>query len=490
MKSTIGKSNEPVNRTGKSSFETENVSRAILQMAGPTIVSMLVTVVYNMTDTYFVGQTGSASQVAAVSLTTPVFLIMMALGNLFGVGGGSSISRALGMDKKERVRQISSSCFYAISAAGLILLLVIQILAEPLVIMLGATQDTIRLSASYLKCLSFGAPFIILSAAFSHLVRAEGDSKKAMTGNLIGTAINIILDPMLILVLNMGVFGAALATVIGNAGAAAFYMLYLYRGRTNLSVHLRDISIAVYGDVFAIGIPAFLNSVLTSVTQIVMNNYLKLYGDSAMAAMGVAHKLNLLVTLILTGLCTGVQPLIAYNYGARNYSRMKRIMQSTIAYSVILGSCISLLMGFSKGFLIRSFIDDPLVITYGSRMLTAFLLTGPFLGILFASMNCMQGMGKALPSLLISVSRQGLLFVPAIIIMHTVWGLNGLIYSQMAADYISIVIAACICLIMLRRCRMEFADIDDTAGMAPDREPHAALESSIIKPGSVAFKRG
>lgn len=442
----------------KNGFENMPVSKAILKMAGPTIVSMLVTVVYNMTDTFFVGRTGDPTQVAAVALTTPVFLVLMAFGNLFGVGGGSLSSRSLGEKNLVKIKNISAFCFYAICAFGLAAFLLLELFPGQISLFLGAKDANVVLAVQYIRYLAIGAPFIILSSAFSHLVRAEGASAKAMVGNLIGTGVNIVLDPILILALHMGVAGAAVATVIGNVCATGYYLFYLRNPATNMSLSFSYFTVKdrIPQEIFSIGIPSFFTSIMASVTQIVLNNYLKLYGDSAIAAMGVAHKMNLLMTLLLTGLCTGVQPLIAYNYGAKDYSRIREIMKCTVLYAVALGTAMSVTMGIGKEYLIRFFIDDAQVIAYGKQMLTALLLPGPVLGILFACMNCMQGMGKAAAALFTSISRQGLLFLPAIVILHSCFGFGGLIYAQTTADFISVAIAAVMCWRILQKYGQEF----------------------------------
>ena len=309
-------------------FASAPVPRAVAVMAVPTVLSMLVTVVYNMVDTFFVGQTGDANQVAAVSIATPVFLIIMALGNMFGIGGSSAISRFLGAGERGQVKHVSSFCFYGSLAIGVVMVAVL-LAGMPLVLsVIGASEATAGFAREYLVWISIGAPFILTSNAFSNLVRSEGASRHAMLGMMTGTVVNIVLDPIMILGLGWGVAGAAIATVIGNLASLLYYLLYFWRGKTILSVAPRDFRMrSVAGAVVAIGLPASVNNLLMSFATIILNNFLASYGDAPVAAMGIATKANMLVVFVQLGLAMGIQPLIGYSYGARNYDRLRSIMK-------------------------------------------------------------------------------------------------------------------------------------------------------------------
>ncbi len=441
----------------KELFENAPVSKAVATMAIPTIISMLVVVIYNMADTFFIGQTGDAMQVAAVSLATPVFLIFMALGNLFGIGGSSAISRALGEKNETRAKWYSAFCCYAVLGVGLLMCCLFLIGMDEILTMIGASKNTIGYAREYLTCIAFGGPFIMFSTAFSSIVRAEGSAKEAMVGNLIGTAVNIILDPIMILGFHWGVFGAAIATVIGNIVATLYYLIYFKKHNTILSIHPSyfHIKAGIATGVFAIGIPASLNNLLMSFANIVLNKVLIQYGDTPVAAMGVAMKANMLVILLQIGLCIGIQPLIGYNYGAKNITRIKQVFRFTGIATVVMGTTLTLIMVLAKGTIIRAFIDDAEVVKYGMRMLIALMIPGPVIGIMFLCINTLQGMGKAIPSLVLTVCRQGLVFIPLVFILNHFWGLDGIIYSQATADFISIVLAVIICTTIVRRIEKE-----------------------------------
>lgn len=439
-------------------FEEAPVPKAVALMAVPTMISMLVVVIYNMADTFFIGQTGDPMQVAAVSLTTPVFMVFMALGNLFGIGGSSAISRALGEKKIERARQISSFCCYGSLGLGVIMALLFLIGMNGILKLIGASENTIGFAREYLTYIAFGGPFIMFGTAYGNILRGEGAAKESMIGNMIGTVTNIVLDPIMILMLNWGVAGAAIATVIGNIAASVFYLLYFLRGKSSLSIRLKDFRMGdrIALSVTAIGVPASLNNILMSCANIVLNQVLAGYGDTPVAAMGVASKANMLVVLLQIGLCAGIQPLIGYNYGARNKKRLMKVFRFTGLCAVVMGTVLTLFMVVARQTIIQVFINDADVVFYGIQMIIALQLSGPVIGILFLCINTIQGMGKALPSLILTVCRQGLVFIPLVFLLNSLFGLEGVIYAQPTADFVSIVLSVCICLGIFKK--MEHAE--------------------------------
>lgn len=439
-------------KTNTDLFEKAPVPKAVATMAVPTMISMLVVVIYNMADTFFIGQTKDPLQVAAVSLATPVFMIFMALGHLFGIGGSSAISRALGERRKDRAWHISSFCCYGSLGLGVMVAVISVLGMKQILHLIGASENTIGFARQYLTIISIGAPTIMFSTAFANILRGEGASRESMVGNLLGTIVNIILDPVMILGLGWGVSGAALATIIGNIAACFFYISYYVRGKSMLSIHVKDFRMGegIAASVAAIGIPASLNNILMSFANIILNQALVGYGDTPVAAMGVALKSNMLVVLLQIGLCVGIQPLIGYNYGSGNKKRLMQVFKFTGVVSVIMGMLLTLFMIIARKTMIQVFINDAEVVSYGIRMVVALQLSAPFIGILFLCINTIQGMGKALPSLVLTVCRQGLIFIPLIFILNAMLGLDGVIYAQPAADYLSILVGIMICMHLFR----------------------------------------
>lgn len=444
-------------------FEDAPVGKAVAVMAVPTMISMLVVVIYNMADTFFIGQTGDPMQVAAVSLATPVFMVFMALGNLFGIGGSSAISRALGERKPDRARNISSFCCYGSLGLGIFMALVFLTGMNGILKLIGASENTVGYARNYLSYIAFGGPFIMFGTAFGNILRGEGASKESMIGNMIGTVTNIVLDPVMILVFRWGVAGVAIATVIGNMAASAYYLQYFLRKKSSLSIRFKDFRMGdrIAVSVASIGIPASLNNILMSCANIVLNHVLAGYGDTPVAAMGVAMKANMLVVLLQIGLCAGIQPLIGYNYGAGNKKRLMKVFWFTGACAVVMGTLLTVFMVIAREGIIQAFINDEAVIDYGIQMVIALQISGPIIGILFLCINVLQGMGKALPSLILTICRQGLIFIPLVFLLNGLFGLEGVIYAQPGADFVSIVLASLICMGILRNTKDRFESLAD-----------------------------
>lgn len=424
-------------------FENAPVKTAVLKMAVPTVISSLVLVVYNMADTFFVGQTQDAFQVAAVSLTNPVFIIYMALANLLGIGGSALISILLGQNDKKKARGASSFCCYASLGIGIIAAVLILIFMDPLLRILGSSENTYQYAKDYLTYIAVGAPFILFANSFGHAVRGEGAAKASMIGGMIGTVANIILDPILILGFNMGTGGAAIATVLGNILGCAYYVYYFQKKSPLLSIRFADLlgSRGIAGRLLTIGIPAGANSALMSVATILLNNALVTYGDKPVAAMGIVTKAYMLITFIHMGIANGIQPLLGYCYGRGAARRFRDILKYSAILTVICGTVLSVVYILFSRQVVGLFISDPEVIEYGTSMLKATSLAGPILGFLFLSINSMQSMSRPVPATILSVCRQGLFFIPLLYILKAVSGINGVIFTQTVADYMTIIIS-------------------------------------------------
>lgn len=420
-----------------------SISSAVAKMAIPSVISSLVTVVYNMADTFFVGQTGDPLQVAAVSLTNPIFILFMAFANMFGMGGSAMASMALGEKKEKRVRNTSAFVTAASLGTGVVFAAILLLFMPQILDLFGADAQTYAIAEGYVLHISYGAPFIIWSAAASFIVRAEGASKEAMTGSMIGTVANIVLDPVFISVFGMGAAGAAIATTIGNILASIYYLWYFLKKTRVFSIRLRDISPknGVGSGVCMAGLPTAIFSALMSVSTIVLNQILVAYGNEPVAAVGIVFKANMFVTFLQMGLANGVQPLLGYYYGAGNRERFAGIESFTKKCCIITGILTTIVFYAGRDPVIHLFIDDPAVIKYGVSMLTAYLLSGPVIGILFVNMNSIQSTGNAMPATVLSVLRQGLLLIPLLCLLNRIFGLDGVIYGQALTDYIAVALS-------------------------------------------------
>lgn len=395
-------------------FRNAPVPKAVITNVIPSIISMIMVLVYNLADTFFIGQTKNAYMVAAVSVATPAFLLFMAVGMLFGIGGTSLISRMLGQGEEERAKRISSFCFWTGAVVGVISMILIFIYARKICWRIGASKDTIDYATQYLQIVAFAIPFLIVSNSFSNIIRSEGRAKTAMTGMIIGNLINVILDPVMILGLGWNVAGAAIATVIGNVFSTVFYLCHLLSRRTMLSVSPRyyQAGNGILTGVFAIGIPASLNSVLMSISNIIINSEMNKFGDMAVAGLGVAMKVNMIVVMLLIGIGTGIQPLLGYCFGAGNRKRYMAVLRFSCMLAFITSLIMTVICYCGAGPLVRLMLKEPAAFEYGMAFSRIYILSGPILGQLFVFINAIQSTGAALPSLILSISRQGLLYLP------------------------------------------------------------------------------
>lgn len=419
------------------------ISKAVAKMAIPSVISSLVTVVYNMADTFFVGQTGDPLQVAAVSLTNPIFILMMAFANMFGMGGSAVMSMAMGAKDEKRARNASAFVTYASLIIGVVFAAVLILFMDPILAMFGANAETYEFARGYTFHISYGAPFIIWSAAASFIVRAEGSSKEAMIGSMIGTIANIVLDPIFISVLGQGTAGAAIATTIGNVLASAYYLWYFLKRGQVLSLHWKDFTVrhGILTKTCASGLPTAIFSALMSVSTIVLNQLLVEYGNDPVAAIGIVFKANMFITFLQMGLANGVQPLLGYNYGAGNMKRFRGVESYTKKCCIVTGILATALYFIFREQVIRLFISDSDVVAYGVEMLIAYMLSGPVIGILFVNMNCMQSVGHSFPATVLSVLRQGILLIPLLYVLKALFGLDGVILGQSLTDYIAVILS-------------------------------------------------
>lgn len=437
-------------------FEEYSVPAAVRTLAVPSMLGMLINIVYNLADTFFVGQTGDANQVAAVSVTMPLFLLFIACGNLFGVGGCAFVSRSLGEGNRDKVKTISAFCIYSAIALGIVMTVVFLVFKEPILYAVGASDITVGYASDYLKYVAIGSPFIVTAVMVGNLVRGEGAAKESMFGSVIGQLVNIVLDPIFILNagdnlfgfkmpfgLGQGVAGAAIATVIGNVVTVVYFLIYFLRGKSILSITPKRYSAknGIAKGVITVGMPATINNLLMSFSSILINVFLQAYGDDAVAAMGVAMKANMLVTMLQLGLAQGIQPLIGYCYGAGNYKRMKKSMGFSCVCNIILGTVVTIIYFIFTRQVVELFIDNENVVHYGVLMLRALMASGPVIGCMFVLNFSFQGMGKGVQSMILSLGRQGVIYFPLLIIMNKFVGLEGIIWAQAAADFACVIMS-------------------------------------------------
>lgn len=436
-------------------FEKAPIPKAIAALALPTMFSMLVNIIYNMADTFFIGQTHDEYQFAAVSLAYPVFLLFNALGSLFGAGGGAYISRLLGVGRKDEIKKVSSFCYYGSILSGLILLAIFMVFMRPILNFAGATENTYEYAREYLTIIAAGGFSIVIQTSFAQIVRSEGAAAQSMIGMLLGTIINIVLDPIMILAMNMGVSGAAWATIIGNMASLVYYSIYCSGKKSILSISSKDLKISkiILANVMSIGIPQAVMNVLMTISTVILN-YLATKcqdAEAIQAGFGAANKVNTVVVMLMIGLGQGIQPLLGYNYAAKNFRRMKKTVYCASVFSVILGAALMTCFFVFPDTLIRIFMDNDTVVKYGVWLLKALAIIAPIFGLQYIVLNLFQAIGKEIPALIISISRQGVFFMAAVFIGYALFSESGLVWSQPVADTCCVTLSIILYIIYSRK---------------------------------------
>ncbi len=427
-------------------FENYSVPKAVLTLAIPTVINHLMTTIYNLADTFFIGQTGNVHMVAAVSLGGAAMMITNAMGALFGMGGSSFISRALGAKTPERARAASAFCIYAGMLVSLLIGAMIIIFLTPFAQLAGASSNTIEYAKEYLFwTMGVGSLPTVMAMVLGSQIRAEGMAKHEMIGMVSAHLLNCVLDPILILGLNMGVSGAAIATMLSNVIACGYYIAFIRRNRTDTIINFRfeksAVSRAMIKDILMVGLPAALNSLINSASRMVLNNLIGIYGDNSVAAMGIVRKLDEVPMHIAAGFTQGVMPLIGYNYAAKNYDRMEKARRYSLRLSIILTTSIGVILFALAPTMISLFISDAEVVAKGAEFLRIHVFCLPFLAANFAIRSMFQAMGKGPRALIVSICRQGVIYVPLMYLMNAVVGVHGVVAAQIAADGLSLIVA-------------------------------------------------
>ena len=434
-------------------FEEKNISKAIMRVGFPAMLGQLTTLIYNIADTFFVSLTKEPATIAAVTLCAPILLIIMSIACIFGMGGSSVIARLLGEEKQKQAGDTMNFCVYAMAIAGIITLVLGLIFLQPLAKISGADADNIAYTCDYLKWIFAGAPFIMLANGFVHLFRSAGLIKESTIGLVLGNAVNMVIDYIFIAILGWATAGAALATSLGFVCATAYYILCMIREerRGNQLVPLSpgrfSPNAAMVRNVIGIGIPGALITVLMSVSNIVLNNYISLYGSDAVASYGIAYKLDMIPILLSMGLSQGVSPLVGYCYGGSDRKRMAAIVKYTVFYGILMGTAFTAVFVLFGEPLASIFLQDNVLIEQTGYFLKILCLSAPMLGVINMMTAYFQALGKALKSLTITLLRNAVLFIPGVILLNYFWKLDGVIATQPVVE----TVLAAVCILMYIR---------------------------------------
>ena len=419
-----------------------SIPKALLAMGIPTMIGMLVNAFYNLVDAYFVGGLGK-SQMGAISVVYPLGQVVVGLGLLFGNGAASYISRLLGRGDKENADKVASTALYSSVSVGAVIILISMVFLHPILKLLGATDSILPYAATYAGIYIVSCIFNVFNVTMNNIVTSEGAAKTTMCALLTGAVLNIALDPLFIYVFDLGVAGAAIATAISQIVSTCVYLTYIFRKKSVFHFRVKDCTYAkeTMSEIFKIGIPTLVFQILTSVSISLINNAAGDYGDSAIAGMGVVTRLISMGSLSVFGFIKGFQPIAGYSYGAKKFDRLREAIKTSIlwstAFCVIFGVILvlfptSIVSQFTKG--------DAEMIRIGAASLRANGISIMLFGFYTVYSSLFLALGKGREGFILGACRQGICFIPVILLLPIVWGLNGIMYAQPIADVLSAVI--------------------------------------------------
>ena len=444
-------------------LESMPIPKAIMNLAIPSVLSMLVNILYNLTDTFYIGKLNDPYQVAAVSISLPLFSLQMAMAGVFGIGGGSYLSRLLGKKDLESSKNTLATAVFS-SAVMSVVLGVVGIMFIPTFSkMVGASGEILVHAKNYMLYILLGSPVILLKFTLVQLLRAEGAAKEAMIGLFIGTGLNIVLDPLFIFVFKMGVTGASIATVLGNAGGMMYYLSYYLQKKSLVPLSFKHVKLkwTCYKEILLIGMPASISQVMLSIGNTISFRLASVYSDHHVASLGVASRVFSIPIFTFIGISTGIQALVGYTYGARNYKRMKETIRTSVLITLSLSSVLTVLFAVFPRELIMIFIKDPIIVDIGTNILKAYVFAIPTAAVGMIMMTSLQAMGKALPALLVSLSRQGIMYIPSILILNKLFEFNGLVFAMPLADLLATTLSTTMLIIILKKLKHHEAVISD-----------------------------
>lgn len=418
------------------------IPKALLAMGLPAMIGMMINALYNLADAYFVGGLGT-SQMGAISVAFPIGQVIVGLGLLFGNGAASYISRLLGKGDQKTADKAASTALYSSIFAGAVLIICTLIFLNPVLKLLGATESILPYALTYAGIYTASSIFNIFNVTMNNIVTSEGAAKTTMFALLSGALLNIILDPIFIYVLNWGVAGAAAATAISQIISALVYLYYILSKKSVFSFSIKKccFSKEIISEILKIGIPTMIFQLLTSLSISLINMRAKEYGDSVIAGMGAVTRIISMGSLMVFGFIKGFQPIAGYSYGARKYDRLREAIRTAIIWSTVFCAVFGIAAAIFSKTIISGFTkDDMEMIETGRKALTANGLSFLLFGFYTVYSSLYLALGKAKEGLILGACRQGLCFVPIILILPLLWNINGILYAQPISDIISAVI--------------------------------------------------
>ncbi|MFA9464665.1 MAG: MATE family efflux transporter [Velocimicrobium sp.] len=423
-------------------LSNEKVSKALLKLGVPTMIGMMTSALYNLVDAYFVGQLGT-SQIGAVSVVFPIGVILLGVGLLFGSGASSYLARLLGNKQFKEADECASTAVGASMVTAILIILAMLQFLNPFLKVLGATDSIMPYAKEYAVWFLIGLIFNVFNITVNNIITAEGATSYSMIAMLTGGVVNVILDPIFIFKLDLGVKGAAFATLLSRFIVFCIYMYYILRGRSNFHFSIKNFRLQrkVFAEIFKIGIPMLVYQLLCSLALSLTNSQAAKYGDEAVAAIGVVNRILSLGAMMIMGFLKGYQPFVGYNYAAGNQARVKEATKTALLWTTIFCISVAVLFIGLKRPLIQAFIrTDSNVLRIGQKTLVMNLLTFIGMGYQMVYSTMFMGLGKAKEGGMISIGRQGMFFIPILLIAAKISGLNGIIAAQPLADICSMIL--------------------------------------------------
>lgn len=419
-----------------------SIPKALLAMGIPTMIGMLVNAFYNLVDAYFVGGLGE-SQMGAISVVYPLGQVVVGLGLLFGNGAASYISRLLGRGDKENADKVASTALYSSVSVGAVIIIISMIFLHPILKLLGATDSILPFASTYAGIYIVSCIFNVFNVTMNNIVTSEGAAKTTMCALLIGAVLNIALDPLFIHVFDLGVAGAAIATAISQVVSTCVYLTYILRKKSVFHFRIKDCTYSreIMSEIFKIGIPTLVFQILTSLSISLINNAAGDYGDSAIAGMGVVTRLISMGSLSVFGFIKGFQPIAGYSYGAKKFDRLREAIKTSILWSTVFCVIFGLILALFPTAIVSQFTKgDAEMIRIGAASLRANGITIMLFGFYTVYSSLFLALGKGREGFILGACRQGICFIPVILLLPMVWGLNGILYAQPIADVLSAII--------------------------------------------------
>ena len=415
------------------------VGKLITTLSVPTIISMLVTAIYNMADTFFVSKLGTSAS-GAVGIVFSVMAIIQAIGFTFGMGSGSWISRLLGAKEEAQATEVAATGFYSAIFICIVMSLVGEWKLDELMRILGASETILPYAREYARYILLAAPIMASSFVLNNILRSEGHAKFAMVGITTGGILNVLLDPLFIFTFRMGIAGAAVATALSQLTSFSILLSYfvMRKTTTRLGIHRLSKRPMVYYQIIKNGMPSFSRQGLASIASILLNQQATIYGDAAVAAMAIVTKIFMMIFSVMIGFGQGYQPVVGFNYGAGITERVKKAMKFTLIVGMIGMTSAAAVLFMVAPLLMKLFIsDDPAVLDIGTMALRAQAISMPLIPIGTVANMTFQSVGKAWRATIMSSMRQGIYFIPLIFILPAAFGLNGVVATQAAADVLT-----------------------------------------------------